>query len=378
MGTGEGCADPRGLERRRAGAGDADVPVAQRAPLTTWYVLFAMTYLATSTIVVFDSETPVAGRMTATGFLALNAVWFLVYGRRLVERHPDDWRGFIYAAGSLATFASAVWFSGSATFALFGLVPQLYMVLPLSWAFWPMALFVLTPSILTLISGQSPALQLALAVLIIVFSHAFGWAITRIAEQNEQRGALLDQIESLTLEAERARMSAEIHDTLAQGFTSIITLLQAQQPNVELALRTARENLREARALVAATAPSPLDGSSLEDAVRRLVSASEVESSFRVIGDPAALPTSVEVVLLRTAQEALHNVRKHSGAKTVAVVLRFDPAGVSLEVRDDGRGFGDAPEGFGLRGMRARLEQVGGRLTLGGAPGASVLVEVPL
>ncbi|WP_186763115.1 sensor histidine kinase [Lentzea tibetensis] len=352
--------------------------MAQRAPLTTWYVLFAMTYLATSTIVVFDSETPVAGRMTATGFLALNAVWFLVYGRRLVERHPDDWRGFIYAAGSLATFASAVWFSGSATFALFGLVPQLYMVLPLSWAFWPMALFVLTPSILTLISGQSPALQLALAVLIIVFSHAFGWAITRIAEQNEQRGALLDQIESLTLEAERARMSAEIHDTLAQGFTSIITLLQAQQPNVELALRTARENLREARALVAATAPSPLDGSSLEDAVRRLVSASEVESSFRVIGDPAALPTSVEVVLLRTAQEALHNVRKHSGAKTVAVVLRFDPAGVSLEVRDDGRGFGDAPEGFGLRGMRARLEQVGGRLTLGGAPGASVLVEVPL
>lgn len=352
--------------------------MAERNPLITWYVLFATTIVTTTTIIMLDGETPVADRLSATGFLVVNALWFLFYGRRLVEAGNDDWRGFVYAAGSWVTLAGAIWFSGSATFALFGLVPMLYMVLPVWWAFWPMALFVLTPPILTLVSGKSPALQLALAALIIVFSHAFGWAITRIAGQNRQRGELLEQIERLTLEAERARMSAEIHDTLAQGFTSIITLLQGQQPNVELALRTARENLREARALVAATAPSPLDGSSLEDAVRRLVSANEIESSFRVIGDRVALPTSVEVVLLRTAQEALHNVRKHSRAKTVQVLLRFDPAQVSLEVRDDGRGFGDAPEGFGLRGMRARLEQVGGRLTLGGAPGASVLVEVPL
>ncbi len=356
----------------------------QHQSLITWYVLFAVTQATALVLILIDHNT-LADRLSAAGLLCLNGLWFLFYGRKLVRRGADDWRGFVYVAGSLATFAPAVWFSGNATFALFGLVPQIYMVLPVTWAFFPMVLFVFTPQILTWLAGAVPALPWPAALLIIGFSQAFGWAVSRIAQQNEQRGELLQRIEALTLEAERARWSAEIHDTLAQGFTSIITLLQGAQPNVELALRTARENLREARSLVASNAPSPLDGSTLEDALRRLVSGVALPSTFRVIGDPVGLPTSVEVVLLRTVQEALNNVARHSGASTVDVVLRFDSdsGDVSLEVRDDGRGFGDAPEGFGLRGMRARLEQVGGTLSLSSGSqndqaGASVLVEVPL
>lgn len=340
-------------------------------------MLFAITQTTALAIVLLDGD-PLADRLSAAGLLLLNALWFVVYGRRLVEEDEDDWRGFVYAAGSLAMFAGAVWFDGSATFALFGLVPQVYMMLPLWWAFFPMVLFVSTPHILTFLAGDIATLPWPAVLLIIAFSQAFGWAISRVADQNKQRGILLDRIEALTIEAERARWSAEIHDTLAQGFTSIITLLQGAQPNVELALQTARENLREARALVAANAPSPLDGASLEDALRRLVSEVALPSSFRVIGSAVGLPVSVEVVLLRAAQEALHNVARHSEASRVDVVLRFDPDGVSLEVRDDGRGFGDALEGFGLRGMRARLEQVGGTLSLSSDEGASVLVEVPL
>lgn len=349
----------------------------QHQSLTTWYVLFALTQITTLVIVMLDRN-PLTDRLSAAGLLVLNALWFLGYGKKLVERGNDDWRGFVYAAGSLATWAPAVWLSGNATFALFGLVPQIYMVLPVAWAFVPMAIFVFTPQFLTWLAGNESALPWAAALLIIGFSQAFGWAIHRIAQQNQQRGELLQRIEALTLEAERARWSAEIHDTLAQGFTSIITLLQGAQPNVSLALQTARENLREARALVAANAPSPLDGSSLEDALRRLVSGVSLPSSFRVIGTAVGLSTAVEVVLLRTVQEALTNVVRHSGAARVDVLLRFDDDGVSLEVRDDGRGFGDAPEGFGLRGMRARLEQVGGTLSLSSDEGASVLVEVPL
>ncbi|SEQ23019.1 Signal transduction histidine kinase [Lentzea xinjiangensis] len=349
----------------------------QHQSLITWYVLFAVSQ-ATAVVLVLVDRNTLADRLAAAGLLCLNGLWFLGYGRKVVKRGVADWRGLVHAAGSLATFAPAVWFSGNATFALFGLVPQLYMALPVAWAFVPMALFVFTPQILTWAAGAVPALPWPGALLIIGFSQAFGWAISRIAQQNEQRGELLHRIEALTIEAERARWSAEIHDTLAQGFTSIITLLQAAQPDVDLALRTARENLREARALVAATAPSPLDGSSLEDALRRLASGASPPSSFRVIGDPVPLETSVEVVLLRAAQEALTNAARHSGASRVDVVLRFGPDGVSLEVRDDGRGFGDAPEGFGLRGMRARLEQVGGTLSLSSDQGASVLVEVPL
>lgn len=349
----------------------------QHQSLITWYVLFAITQATALVLILIDDNT-LADRLTAAGLLSLNGAWFLLYGKKLVSRGDDDWHGLIYAAGSLATFAPAVWFSGNATFALFGLVPQIYMVLPVAWAFWPMALFVFTPQILTWAAGAVPALPWPAALLIIAFSQAFGWAISRMSEQSRQRAELLNRIEALTIEAERARWAGEIHDTLAQGFTSIITLLQGAQPNVELALRTARENLREARALVASNSPSPLDGSSLEDALRRLVNGVEFESSFRVIGDPVGLQTSAEVVLLRTVQEALTNVARHSGASRVDVVMRFDEDGVSLEVRDDGRGFGDAPEGFGLRGMRARLEQVGGTLSLSSDEGASVLVEVPL
>ncbi|MCR3747675.1 sensor histidine kinase [Lentzea californiensis] len=349
----------------------------QHQSLITWYVLFAITQATALVLILIDDNT-LADRLSAAGLLSLNGVWFLLYGKKLVKRGHDDWHGLIYAAGSLATFAPAVWFSGNATFALFGLVPQIYMVLPVAWAFWPMALFVFTPQILTWAAGAVPALPWPAALLIIAFSQAFGWAISRMSEQSRQRAELLNRIEALTIEAERARWAGEIHDTLAQGFTSIITLLQGAQPNVELALQTARENLREARALVASNAPSPLDGSSLEEALRRLVNGVELESSFRVIGDPVGLQTSAEVVLLRTVQEALTNVARHSGASRVDVVMRFDQDGVSLEVRDDGRGFGDAPEGFGLRGMRARLEQVGGTLSLSSDEGASVLVEVPL
>jgi signal transduction histidine kinase len=365
------------VDDRRSAAGDAHLPLEQHNQLITWYVLFTITQVTTLVIVMLDRD-PLAERLSAAGLLVLNALWFVAYGKKLVERGEDDWRGFVYAAGTLVTWAPAVWLTGNATFALFGLVPQIYMVLPLSWAIYPAAVFVFTPQILTWLAGSDAALPWAAAVLIIGFSQAFGWAISRIAHQNKQRGELLERIEALTIEAERARWSADIHDTLAQGFTSIITLLQGAQPNVELALQTARENLREARALVASNAPSPLDGSSLEDALRRLVSGVALPSSFRVIGDPAPLPTAVEVVLLRTVQEALNNVTRHSGASRVDVVMRFDSDGVSLEVRDDGRGFGDALEGFGLRGMRARLEQVGGTLSLSSDEGASVLVEVPL
>ncbi|WP_196778062.1 sensor histidine kinase [Lentzea aerocolonigenes] len=365
------------MDDRGSAARVTDVPLDQRSQLIAWYVLFAVTQTTALVIVLFDGN-PLTDRLSAAGLLVLNGLFFIFYGRRLVERSLDDWRGFVYAAGSLAMFAPAVWFSGSATFALFGLVPQIYMMLPIWWAFVPMVLFVCTPQILTYAAGMEPSLPWPAALLIIGFSQAFGWAISRIADQSKQRGELLERIEALTIEAERARWSADIHDTLAQGFTSIITLLQGAQPNVELALQTARENLREARALVASNAPSPLDGSSLEDALRRLVSGVSLPSSFRVIGDPVALQTSVDVVLLRTVQEALNNVARHSGASRVDVVMRFDSDGVSLEVRDDGRGFGDALEGFGLRGMRARLEQVGGRLSLSSDEGASVLVEVPL
>jgi signal transduction histidine kinase len=137
---------------------------------------------------------------------------------------------------------------------------------------------------------------------------------------------------------------------------------------------------------VAALAPVQLDGGKLDDALRRLAgqTASQlgVSGDFQVGGSPRPLDTSAEVMLLRVCQEALANVRKHARARRAWVRLSYDPAMVRMEIGDDGAGFDPAVEvggGYGLRGMRARVDEAGGRLTVRSAPGAgtSVCVEVP-
>jgi len=148
----------------------------------------------------------------------------------------------------------------------------------------------------------------------------------------------------------------------------------------------ARENLGEARSLVAASAPVGLDGATLTDAVRRLVSRFGAETGIAagvsVTGEPAGLSRDREVVVLRSAQEALANVRRHSGARSVTVNLTGTKDAASLEVTDDGKGFDildtNRPSGFGLTGMRDRVEACGGELSLVSAPGRGTRVVVRL
>ena len=106
-----------------------------------------------------------------------------------------------------------------------------------------------------------------------------------------------------------------------------------------------------------------------------------------VTGTPRQLPRQAETALLRAAQEGLANVRKHARAKEVVLTLSYVADRVILDIRDDGRGFdlatvADGPgkgRGFGLSGMRARMEELGGTLTVEGAPGqgTSLAAAVP-
>jgi signal transduction histidine kinase len=152
-----------------------------------------------------------------------------------------------------------------------------------------------------------------------------------------------------------------------------------------LAAQTARENLAEARTLVGGLASAQLQAGTLEDALRRLTERTSAElglkASFAVDGTSRQLPAATEVVLLRTGQEALANVRKHAAACNVAVRLCYVGDRVRLEVTDDGSGFDPAlvSGGYGLRGMRARVDEAGGTMAVRSAcaQGTSVQVEVP-
>jgi signal transduction histidine kinase len=196
------------------------------------------------------------------------------------------------------------------------------------------------------------------------------------------------------VQQERTRLTGEIHDTLAQSLTSLVLLLQAVEARmpveadgrrqVELAIATARDGLADARRLIADLDPAPLDAASLPDAVRRVAARftdeTGVGTTVDVAGEGRTLPATVEVALLRAAQESLANVRKHADARAVAITLRYDRE-VTMQVTDDGAGFDPAgpTPGFGLRGMRDRLATVDGRVLVESEPGhgTRVLVAVP-
>ena len=239
--------------------------------------------------------------------------------------------------------------------------------------------------------------ELAVAL---VFSIALGLWVTRIAEQSEERAELVRRLEAAQDElaathhaagvvAERERMAQEIHDTLAQGFTSVVMLAQttaaeldrghedAARGRVEQIEQVARQNLAEARALVAAFGPADLQDATLGEALSRLAERFGSQTGVRVslaAGTQQAasgLSREVQVVLLRSAQEAMANVRRHAGATHVTLGLARADGAVRLEVADDGRGFGpEAVEGQGLRGMRERARAGGGDLAVESTRGA--------
>ncbi|MFC9506313.1 histidine kinase [Streptomyces sp. NPDC057002] len=207
----------------------------------------------------------------------------------------------------------------------------------------------------------------------------------RLAEAHQRQGAA----------DERERLARDIHDTLAQGFASIIVLAEAARAGLgpeparsAQQLRsiesTARENLAEARELVGSPRrPGQVAAGSVAQTLRRTLDRFAEDTGLTVDAELADLECDQQtrIALLRCTQESLANVRKHARASTVGVVLARQPDGVELEITDDGTGFVVAESsGFGLDGMRKRLAELGGRLTVTSSvgDGTRVLALIPL
>ncbi|MFD5446817.1 sensor histidine kinase [Streptomyces sp. NPDC127100] len=247
----------------------------------------------------------------------------------------------------------------------------------------------------------STLIVVAVGVLIGLWAHS-------VVAQSEERARLIDELERTQAELseahqrqgaadERERMARDIHDTLAQGFASIIVLAEAARAGLDSGtarsaqqLRsiesTARENLAEARELVgSARGPGPgqVAAGSVAQTLRRTVDRFAEDTGLTVDADLEDLECDQQtrIALLRCTQESLANVRKHADASTVGVVLTRQAYGVELEITDDGTGFvvGESA-GFGLDGMRKRLAELGGRLTVTSSvgDGTRVLASIPL
>ncbi len=216
-----------------------------------------------------------------------------------------------------------------------------------------------------------------------------------MAENTGLHAQLLTQAREAGVLEERQRMAREIHDTLAQGLTGIITQLEAVQQagpgpgwdrRISTAARLARDSLTEARRSVRAVRPEALENTRLPEAVADVAGQwsadSGVTTNVTTTGTVLGLHPEVEITLLRVAQEALANVAKHASASRVGITLSYMDDVVSLDIRDDGTGFEPTQRGapgsgggFGLIGMEQRVRRLAGTLAIESEPGHGTAIS---
>jgi signal transduction histidine kinase len=380
-----------------------------------WDAAIYALLVLTAALALLDPATAGGDRWAVVGLTVLAAGWHLAFRRMgMTEERPR--LALLYMAGLLGLWFVLAGIHPAFFTLLLVLYPQIFRHLRLTLAI-PTAI-ALSGAVVwreVLESGrrlwENPGAIVG-GLVSVVFGSLFAIWITRIIEQSYERRQLIEQLEATRSElaaaereggrlAERQRLARDIHDTLAQGYVSIVLQLQAAEAelpadaaearaHLELARRTASDNLAEARRLVWDLRPAALSTAPLGEALGRLAGrvAEEtgMEATAAVTGTPRPLSPDAEVTLLRVTQEALANVRRHANAGRVAVTLSYMDGEATLDVRDDGAGFVPSGDGhgrnggLGLRGMRERVEALGGRLAVETAPGrgTTVAVTVPV
>lgn len=399
---------------------DEERPFESRTPerrlwdrwLWAWHVLFYGILVWSGWCLRMPGALSGGGRWSAdVGLVALGTwyAWMVIRRRARRTRSAETLYRAFYLVVGLASFAAL--YQVHEIFVAVGwvLAAQCFLLLPLAWAL-PGALAVTAAA--GLLTGVGPGLEMLSWLLSLAVAGLVAAWQKAMVRRSEERQDLLEELAATRGElaaaerqagvlGERQRLAREIHDTVAQEFTSIVLHLEAAEgasngaagafgKHLTEARRAARTGLNETRRLVAALRPELLDGRSLAEALTRLADRWSDESGVATRvqldeGGSPALPREVEATVLRAAQEALANVRKHAEASEVT--LTFSRIGdlVVLDVQDDGRGFvprEERPgqgERLGLLGMRERAEQLGGRLLVESAPGegTTVVLELP-
>lgn len=378
-----------------------------------WWHLGCYALLSTAIAIVLIEPAGDHGRLPTVLLLLGILVAYTAFGRRAIQ-HDVLRYAVLYQVCAWACLLTIIVIDpGFESWLLFFcLFPQIWATFEKGPALIATGLALIALFAATVVPADDPAEQvpgaLVSVVISFVLSASLGMFIHRIIAEAEQRAMVIDELRATRaqlaaverargVEDERNRLSREIHDTLAQGFTSVIALSRAAgsaldrediaktRERLEMIEATAVDNLAEARIIVAELTPGHLQSRTLVEALTRLADTmtreTGIQVSSSVAGEPAPLGGNAEVVVLRGAQEALSNVRRHSGAQTAALTLTYGSERVALEVIDDGSGFDPdtAQRGFGLDGMRSRATELGGDVTIARADprGTRILMKLP-
>jgi signal transduction histidine kinase len=385
----------------------------QAAWTRVWGALTYLMLAAGLAACLMDARvTPVMKAAAAAGS-CLWAAWYWLFVVR-----DEQWRRRRWAQGlsflfSVALMAALSWVHLAFTLLLFAYLGISFGALPLRWAIpvvvtASLGLAVRFMEVGGMFSTFGDLLILAGFMGMALVASLLGLFVSSIVGQNAERRRMIEQLnaargqlaraerEAGALE-ERQRLAGEIHDTIAQGLTSIVLQLQsaeqelaadppAARARLNTAIATAREGLSEARRVLWALRPDLLQNEPFHRSVERVAKdwaeSSGVTAQLHVTGPVRAVSSDIEQTLLRCLQEALANVQKHAKAEAVTITMSFMGNELFMDIQDDGRGFdvsARAP-GFGLHGMRERVEAAGGRLDIESAPGegTTVAVQVPL
>jgi len=395
------------------GAGPDTDPGIWRRWMRAWDVLFYAALLLGLVVAVPEDFRGVDDGLLIAVLAAASAVWYGYFGdvRKLWAR-SSGWAA-VFLIVEATFWLSLTYLNPIFLLSGFGMMAHVCRLGP-RWSYAVAAIFG-GGMVLQEIMEQGPIAWSVLvnASFIAGFIVVLCRLVADIFQRSEEQQRLIAELEETRTElaaaereagmlAERHRLARDIHDTLAQGFTSIVMLMEAAEAElvsdpraltyIDQARSTARESLAEARSLVWALRPDRLIESSLIEALQSVVDQLSEETATRgefvVTGEPRQLLPATEECLLRVTQEALANVRKHADASRVTVTISFLDDGVALDVRDDGAGFEPAVltatgdglvGGVGLQLMLERVEQLGGTRVIesSAGDGTSVAVQLP-
>ncbi len=373
-----------------------------------WHAVYLAVLGCVTLVVLADSDVSVAKRIGLGVLAVLAAGWYM-----LIALRWRYWEAPPLRFALLMAVAAALWVPlvvghpayWSTAWAAYGVAacPWLRRSIP--------TVAILTGLLLVVdqfdgapLSLDSVTTTIGIGVLVLLAQVTVG----AVTHESERRRKLIVELEATRAElaaseraagemAERERLARDIHDALAQGFTSIVMLLEAVDAKLpadraelraplDQALQTARESLGEARRIVWALRPDagPPGAlvASLERLAERAAASGDVKVDVVVTGDPEPLDARRELALLRTAQEAVSNARRHAEAATITVTLSWLGDRVILDIADDGRGFDPsvatpvAEGGFGLTSLAERARQAGGELTIDTTPGQGTTISI--
>jgi signal transduction histidine kinase len=355
----------------------------------------ALPTLAAAALLVMLLEAAPSRTILPAGALGLVfVVWSVAGYRWALSRGRVTRVGYLAVALALGFVVFDLAGAGvGSTLLLVVVVVQAVMLLPLRWAIVVALLVPLVHVGMPMLDGLRQVVSTGLAC---VF--AFVLAALHLREQqarselavaNTRLTELSAQAEELATMRERTRVARDIHDGLGHHLTVVGMQVQAAravlrrdpakadgllslaEDQARQALASVRESvaaLREARP--AQRLSEQLEALALESTAAGLPTSVDVQGAERRLG------SDVQVALYRAAQEGLTNIHKHANAHTAVLRLVYLPSSVSLEVRDDGRGLGGDPGGFGLVGIRERVDRLGGSLAVESTPGTGVAVRV--